>query len=87
MGKKFKIIRENIGVDGNNHDYLRSFECETPNGDRINIDPLVLGAFPELEEMSQDEIVDWSRQQHGKYLFTQELTACEYLASGKTYII
>ncbi|AUR98445.1 hypothetical protein NVP1251O_13 [Vibrio phage 1.251.O._10N.261.55.E5] len=86
MGKKFKIIRENIGVDGNNDDYLKSFECEDTNGNRVNIDALAIDAFPELDDYTQDEIVDWSRKQLGKYLFTQELYACEYRASGKTYI-
>ena len=84
---KYKIIREHIGVDGNNDDYLKSFTCEASNGERINIDPLIGGSFPELDEITQDEIVDWSRLQRGKYLFTKGLAACEYSAVGKTYIV
>lgn len=87
MKKKFTIKRVNVGVDGNNQDYMQSFDCIGEDGKTIRIDPMVSGEFPEVDDMTQDEMLDWAREQVGKTLFTQGLSACEYVTYGKTYIV
>lgn len=87
MKHKFEIKRVNIGVDGNNHDFLQSFDCKGADGKVIRIDPMVSGEFPETDDMAQDEMLDWARGQVGKTLFADGLHACEYITFGKTYIV
>ena len=87
MKHKFKIKRINIGVDGNNHDYLQSFDCMDNSGNVIKIDPMVSGEFPDTDDMAQDELIDWAREQVGKILFCDGISACEYVTFGKTYIV
>lgn len=87
MKKKFTIKRVNVGVDGNNHDYMQSFDCIGEDGKIIRIDPMVSGEFQETDEMTQDEMLDWAREKVGKTLFTEGLSACEYVTYGKTYIV
>ncbi|CAM0101540.1 hypothetical protein VPH207E292_0007 [Vibrio phage 207E29-2] len=87
MKKKFEIIGVNIGLGGNSHEYLMSFRCKDSNGKRFNIDALISDCFPELDDLCQFEQIDWGREQIGKTMFTEDLSACEYVAIGKTYII
>ena len=87
MKRKFTIKKINIGLDGCMHDYLSSFDCIDENGESIKIDPMVSGGFPETDEMSQEELLEWAEKQIGKTLFTDGISACEYVAYGKTYIV
>ena len=84
---KFEIIGVNRGLDGNGHEYLSSFLCKDDGGKRFSIDVLISDCFPETEDLCQSEQVDWAKDQVGRILFTEDISACEYVAIGKTYIV
>lgn len=87
MKKKFEIVGVNLGLDGNNHEYLRSFRCKDAEVNHFNIDALISDCFPELDDLDQFEQIDWAREQVGKTLFTEDIASCEYVAIGKTFIV
>ena len=86
MKMKFEIIGVNLGVDGNANDFLSSFRCKDMDGNYYSIDALICDCFPELDDLNQDEQINWAKGQVGKTLFTEDIAACEHIAIGKTYI-
>lgn len=60
---KFKIVGVNLGVDGNNNDYLRSLKCEDLNGKCFKVDPLSVELFLGFDDLDQHGQIDWSREQ------------------------
>ncbi len=88
MKNKYLITGVNIGVDRNMHEYVSSFQVKGAGDSAINVDAVISGEFPELYDMTQDEQVDWAREQVGKHLFVEQLVPSgSYSAIGKTYIV
>lgn len=88
MGKmKFKIKNINLATDQNLHDYLESFSVENDKGENLNINPYSFDLIHELDNLSQDEIIEWGKDKIGKYIFTEGIKPYGFMAVGKTYII
>ena len=82
MKKKAKIIGVKVGVDGNMDDYFDGFQLF--NYGYVDIDTDII---PEIENLSQDEVLDWAYKQHGKTMFFDDVRPTAYMATGKTYIV
>jgi len=81
MKKKAKIIGVKVGVDGNLDDYFDGFHLFDYGYVDIDHD-----SIPEIEDITQDEVLDWAREQYGKFMFFDDLRPASYIATGKTYI-
>lgn len=87
MKRKFEIKQIKVGIDPYGHEYLDSFWVKDENGSCLYLDVLICDCFPELDEMTADEQVDWGRDKIGKHVFCDDITSQQYVAVGKTYIV
>lgn len=83
---EYVIKGVNKGLDGNNHEFVKSFRCQSSNGGYCNIDALITDSFPEIDDMTQDEQVEWAEEQVGKILVVERLKAADYIACGAVSI-
>lgn len=82
--KKGLITGIVVGVDANMHDYLIAFRIDGIG----EVDALMDDNFSdEIDELAQDEQIDWAKSKIGKHLFCEELVARGYSTKGKTYIV
>lgn len=82
--KKGLITGIVVGVDAHLHDYLIAFKIEGVG----DVDAFVGDNFSdEIDELAQDEQIEWAKSKIGKHLFYEELVAKCYSTKGKTYIV
>ncbi len=87
MKQQATIINVRLGCDNNGQEYFDCFMVKRPNDKRsIYLEP-DLDQFPELEDMTQDELVEWAKDQIGKTIFFEGATTAVYYVTGKNYIV
>jgi len=87
MKQQAKILSVRRGVDNLGHEYFDCFRVESEEVKMSFYLSTDYDNFPETEDMSQDEVVEWAESQVGKSIFFEDTVALVYETVGKTYIV
>lgn len=88
MKRKYEITGVKITVDNIGREFLDAFKVKSSDGSTIYIDALVSACFDdEIDNLTADEQINWAKTKIGKFLFCDEISATNYVAIGKTYIV
>ena len=87
MKQQAKILSVRVGQGINGKEYFDCFLVKPLTCKRsIYLSPDI-DNFPETEDMTQDEVVEWAESQVGKSIFFEDTVALVYETVGKTYIV
>ena len=79
-----KIRSVKISIDQAGDEYLEGLYIDGISG---WVDPFVVDGIDTPEDMNQDEVILWAKEQVGKNLLYTELKQSNFYTVGKTYIV